>query len=158
VLARLTTTDDSAAELAALFALPHALGFVHAPTEEQVRSAIAKDGIESWVVERDGRIVAHMILGCPEPWLWEVRTLVVRDQRCGIGAFAIRRAIERAFEEGGAHRIFLEVVERNHGARALYESLGFKAEGCYRDGYRDDDGSYQNLIPYGILESEYRPT
>jgi hypothetical protein len=43
------------------------------------------------------------------------------------------------------------------GARALYESLGFKAEGCYRDGYRDDDGTYENLIPYGILESEYRP-
>ena len=87
--------------------------------------------------------------------LWEVLVVVVRYPRQGIGAFAVRHAMERTFANG-AHRMFLEVVERNRGARALYEALGFKAEGCYRDGYRDDDGTYENLIPYGILESEYR--
>ena len=156
MLARIATAQDSAA-IAALFASPHARGFVHVPTEEQVRSAIDKDGIESWVVERDGEIAAHMMLGLGYgDWLCEVRVVVVKYPRRGIGAFAIRHAMERAFTNG-AHRMFLEVVERNAGARALYESLGFTSEGCYRDGYRDDDGTYENLIPYGILESEYRP-
>lgn len=157
MLARLATMDDSAA-IAALFALPHARGLVHIPTEEQVRSVIGNADREMWVFERDGKIVGHTMLGMGYgDWLCEVRIVVVKHPRQGIGAFAMRHAMERAFTQNGAHRMFLEVVERNHGARALYESLGFTSEGRYRDGYRDDDGTYQNLIPYGILESEYRP-
>ena len=151
---RLATEADSAA-IAALFAMPHARGFVHIPTEEQVRSVIGKADREMWVFERDGELVGHVMLTDDE-WLWEVRIVVVKHPRQGIGAFAMRHAMQRAFANG-AHRMFLEVVERNHGARALYESLGFTSEGRYRDGYRDDDGTYENLIPYGILESEYRP-
>ena len=153
---RLATEADSAA-IAALFALPHARGFVHIPTEEQVRSVIGNADREMWVFERDGEIVGHTMLGMGYgDWLCEVRIVVVKHPRQGIGAFAMRHAMGRAFAYG-AHRMFLEVVERNHGARALYESLGFTSEGRYRDGYRDDDGTYENLIPYGILESEYRP-
>lgn len=155
MLARLATADDSAA-IAALFASPHARGFVHVPTEEHVRSAVEKGDRELWLVEHDGDIAGHAMLA-NDGWLWEVRIVVAKYPRRGIGAFAMRHAMRRAFVEHGAHRMFLEVVERNLGARALYESLGFAAEGCYRDGYRDDSGTYENLIPYGILESEYRP-
>ncbi len=146
--ARLAGTGDAAA-IAALFTLPHAQGFVHAPSEDDVRSVIGKPDREAWVIERDDEVVAHVLIGT-DSWLWEIRVIVVRYQRQGIGAFAIRHAIERAFARD-AHRIFLEVVERNAGARALYEGLGFKVEGCYRDGYRNEDGTYENLIPYGLL-------
>ena len=153
--ARLATVDDSAT-IAALFASSQARGFVHVPTEEQVRSVIERGDRELWAVERDGEIVGHTMLA-NDDWLWEIRIVVAKHPRQGIGTFAVRHAMRRAFVESGAHRMFLEVVERNLGARALYESLGFTAEGCYRDGYRDDSGTYENLIPYGILESEYRP-
>jgi len=152
ILARSAVADDAAA-IAALFASRHARGFVHVPTEEQVRSMLGKADREMWVFERDGEVVGHTMLADDE-WLWEVRIVVVRYPRQGIGAFAVRHAMERAFARG-AHRMFLEVVATNAGARALYASLGFTAEGRYRDGYRDDDGSYHDLIPYGILESEY---
>ncbi len=149
--ARFAVVEDAAA-IAELFALPHAQGFVHAPNEDDVRSMTGKPDRESWVIERDGEIVGHMLIAT-DAWLWEVRVVVVRYPRQGIGAFSMRLAIERALERG-AHRIFLEVVERNAGARALYESLGFRGEGRYRDGYRNEDGTYENLIPYALLADE----
>ncbi|MDQ2992277.1 MAG: GNAT family N-acetyltransferase [Candidatus Eremiobacteraeota bacterium] len=151
--ARLAVAEDGAA-LAALFTLTHARDFVHAPSEDDVRSVIDEPDRESWVILRDDEIVGHMLIGT-DSWLWDIRVIVVRFPRQGIGAFAMRHAIDRAFAHG-AHRIFLEVVERNAGARALYERLGFKPEGCYRDGYRNEDGTYENLIPYGMLAAEVR--
>ncbi len=143
MIARLATLED-APQLAALFTLPHVCDFVHAPSEDDVRSVIGKSGLASWVIERDGEIVGHMLLGDGDGyggWLWEVRTIVVKHQREGIGACAMRHAIAAA--KAG-----------NSGARALYERLGFAQEGCYRDGYRNEDGTYENLIPYGLLLSE----
>lgn len=59
-------------------------------------------------------------------------------------------------DEFRVHRVFLEVLASNTGARALYERVGFTSEGCYRDGCRADDGTYHDLVPYGLLASERR--
>jgi len=117
-----------------------------------VRGALDTRGYETWIYESGGEIAGFALLGAGD-WLWEVRQLVAKHPRRGIGAFAMRHAISRAFE-AGADRIFLEVVAENAGARALYERFGFVQEGCYRGGYRNDDGSYADLIPYGLLRSE----
>jgi RimJ/RimL family protein N-acetyltransferase len=44
-----------------------------------------------------------------------------------------------------------------YAARRLYESVGFREEGLYRDGFRDESGVFQNLVPYGILANDLRP-
>lgn len=44
-----------------------------------------------------------------------------------------------------------EIVETNVASHRLCESVGFRAEGLYRDGYRDDAGGFHNLAPYGML-------
>lgn len=74
--------------------------------------------------------------------------------RKGAGRFALERAIEFAFNEANAHRIFLEVLESNAVCRRLVERVGFRAEGVYRDGYRDENGAYHNLVPYGLLNAD----
>jgi len=65
-------------------------------------------------------------------------------------------AIRYGFDDVGAHRIFLEVLESNYAARRLYESVGFRDEGLYRDGYLDESGAFWNLVPYGMLVSDFR--
>jgi len=50
--------------------------------------------------------------------------------------------------------MFLEVLESNEASRRLCESVGFRAEGLYRDGYRDEAGSFHNLVPYGMLAGD----
>jgi diamine N-acetyltransferase len=83
-----------------------------------------------------------------------VGALAVREPRKGAGRFALRYVIDLAFKELSVHRIFVEIVETNVASRKLCESVGFRAEGLYRDGYRDDAGKFHNLIPYGMLVNE----
>ena len=87
-----------------------------------------------------------------------IRALAVSEQRCGAGRFAMEYAIRHGFDDLGAHRTFLEVVESNYAARRLYESVGFREEGLYRDGFCDESGVFQNLVPYGMLANDLQPT
>lgn len=87
-------------------------------------------------------------------WLLQLRLLAVQEPRKGAGRFALQNAIEFGFKGLGVHRIFLEIVESNEPSRRLCESLGFRAEGLYRDGYLSDETGFQNLIPYGLLASD----
>ncbi len=43
---------------------------------------------------------------------------------------------------------FNAVVENNHGARHLYERLGFRQLGTIPGGFRRKDGGYDNICPY----------
>ena len=72
-----------------------------------------------------------------------IGALAVREQGAGVGQLAM-------------HRIFLEIVEGNVASRRLCEAVGFRAEGLYRDGYRDANGAFHNLIPYGMLATDVR--
>ena len=51
----------------------------------------------------------------------------------GYGRATLALAIERAFEEHGAHRLWLDVKPHNERARSLYRSAGFVEEGMLRD-------------------------
>lgn len=47
----------------------------------------------------------------------------------GYGTEAINWVLEWGFQAGNLHRIVIRAFEYNHGARKLYEKLGFKHEG-----------------------------
>jgi RimJ/RimL family protein N-acetyltransferase len=66
----------------------------------------------------------------------------------------MENAIRHDFDDVGAHRIFVEVIASNYTGRRLYESVGSREEGLYRDGYRDESGPFRNLVPYGMLVSD----
>jgi RimJ/RimL family protein N-acetyltransferase len=71
----------------------------------------------------------------------------------GYGTDTMRLLCRFGFEEMNLHRIELVVFEENVRARHVYEKVGFKVEGAFRDGWYQA-GRYQDLILMGLLEGE----
>ncbi|HEY0393989.1 MAG TPA: GNAT family protein [Candidatus Elarobacter sp.] len=153
---RLLVADD-APFVVALHAAPHARGHVLAPAEAIVRATVGEPDRERRIVlDADGTPVGFWSLSVlAGGWLVELSRIIALAPRRGIGAFALRRMIDRAFDDLAAHKIYLEVTADNAPARALYERTGFVLEGTFRDGYRDDlTGAYKDLCHYGMLAHE----
>lgn len=72
----------------------------------------------------------------------------------GLGKEALGLAMEFGFQELNLHRIQLNVLEYNKPAIALYETLGFKKEGTYRE-FVHRDGKRYDMYLYGILRNEW---
>jgi catechol 2,3-dioxygenase-like lactoylglutathione lyase family enzyme len=141
-------TGGDATFLRALFALPHVRGWLHPP-----RSFVFEQGDHA-IVERDGQPFGYMLLDRDPEWLLSIRVLAAWEPRRGAGRFALEYAKSYGFGDLGVHRIFLEVVESNAPCRRLCERFGFRAEGVYRDGYRDESGAFHDLIPYGLIATD----
>ena len=58
------------------------------------------------------------------------------------------------FELKDFHRVWIDCKDYNKIALHLYESLGFVREGFLRE-YLLTNGVYENLIVFGMLDSEY---
>jgi len=72
----------------------------------------------------------------------------------GLGKEAMELLLDFGFNELNFHRIQLNVISYNKVAIGLYESVGFKKEGIYREFiYRD--GRRYDLLLYGMLRKEY---
>ncbi|HVA37051.1 MAG TPA: GNAT family N-acetyltransferase [Candidatus Dormibacteraeota bacterium] len=153
-----TATPADAPFILSLHALPHVAAVLSAPTEEQVLGAMESPDLGNHlVVDGADAPVGLLLLAESTSWLYEVRRMAARDQGRGIGSFALAWALHHAFVERRAHRVYLEVHAANARARGLYEAQGFVHEGTWREGARsDDDGRYEDLCAYGILEREYR--
>jgi GNAT superfamily N-acetyltransferase len=149
-------TPDDAEFIVALFVRPHVAEQMHAPSHDGVLRSFARPDLENYVVERNEAPFGHMLLDTGESWLTTFRSLAVMEPGGGAGTFALTFALKHAFDELRAHRVFLEVLESNVSARRLYERLGFRNEGLYRDGFRDAGGRFHNLVPYGMLASDRR--
>jgi len=73
---------------------------------------------------------------------------------CGHGKAALKLTLEFGFEELNFHRIYLTVLDYNEPAIKLYEKLGFKREGVYRE-FIHRDGRRYDMYLYGILRPEW---
>ena len=139
--------------IASLFKLPHAREFLNEPGRDAILGLIEDPQSEAFVLEADGEDFGYFTMH-DRGWLMELGVLVVTKTGLGGGPFAMQWGVEETFKRG-AHRIFIEIREDNDRARAMCERLGFKAEGLYRDGFRDTvTGEYKNLIPYGLVRAE----
>jgi RimJ/RimL family protein N-acetyltransferase len=72
----------------------------------------------------------------------------------GLGQNAMKLVLEFAFHELNLHRVQLTVFDYNIQAIKLYEKLGFKHEGMYRD-FIQRDGKRYNMHLYGHLQNEW---
>lgn len=134
--------------------MAHVREHMHMPTKDRYLASVRSEDRRNLIIERDGQGFGNMLIDVSESWLMTIAAIAVRDPRQGAGRFALSYAIDLAFKTFGCHRVFVEIVETNVASRKLCETAGFRAEGMYRDGYRDDSGGFHNLIPYGMLASD----
>ncbi len=98
----------------------------------------------------DGEIVVGHVAVVPLPgWsdhVGELRLIVDPEHRGrGIGRLLARRAVLEAVALG-VRKLVVEVVAEQDGTVAMFEALGFRAEGLLRDHVRDREGNLQDLI------------
>ncbi len=72
----------------------------------------------------------------------------------GYASEAVRLVVDYSFSELNLHRLQLYVVDYNESAISLYEKLGFKREGIFREFGIRDGGRYNQYV-YGILRDEW---
>ena len=76
----------------------------------------------------------------------EVRLVVDPSRRRGgVGRALARRALVHAAQAGFA-KLLVEVVAEQEGAVAMFQALGYTAEGLLRDQVRDHDGHLRDLV------------
>jgi diamine N-acetyltransferase len=84
----------------------------------------------------------------------ELKRMVVQAKGAGYGRAALRVAKKVAFDDLGAHRLWLDVKNRNARAKALYDSEGFVVEGELREAVRVA-GGFESLIVMSMLRPEF---
>lgn len=107
--------------------------------------------------------VGFVVLGgCLSPVrALEIKHLMVQPQGQGLGRAALRMAKRLAFDEFGAHRLWLQVVGRNAAGQALCGKEGFQLEGRLRDAVRGPENEpaggtgFDALAVWAMLQQEF---
>ena len=127
-------------------------------TREQHLAAFTSKDLAHLIIEtvNDGTSVGYIILAGLEDdnQNREFRRIVVTVKNKGYGTAALRLVKKLAFEELGAHRLWLDVREHNSRARHIYEREGFVVEGTMRECVRANAG-FESLVLMSILRTEY---
>jgi diamine N-acetyltransferase len=109
------------------------------------------------IAEVEGRPVGFVLMRLhPEDRAVELRRLAVTEKGRGYGRATLRAVARAAFEEHGAHRLWLDVKPHNERARALYRSEGFVEEGVLRDALLSGD-RFESLVVMSLLRPEWTP-
>jgi ribosomal protein S18 acetylase RimI-like enzyme len=106
----------------------------------------------------DGAEVAGYLAVVPLPgWsdhVGEIRMVIDPERRRqGLGRMLARRAVLDAIQ-CRLSKLVVEVVAEQDRAVAMFEALGFRAEGLLRDHVRDRDGRVHDLIVLGHVVDE----
>ncbi len=72
----------------------------------------------------------------------------------GYGTEAARLALTFAFQESNMHRVQATVFSYNRRSMAMFERLGFRREGAFRE-FLHRDGQRYDMLLYGILRREF---
>lgn len=77
------------------------------------------------------------------------------DRGQGYGSEAMELLLQFTFNELNLHRVCLTVFSYNERAVALYERIGFRREGVYRE-HLHRDGQRYDMLLYGLLRHEWQ--
>jgi RimJ/RimL family protein N-acetyltransferase len=134
------------------------LPFITPWERTQHEAAIRFPDFRHFIVEAGDALDAAgflILIGCKSPHKsLELKRMVVQSKGQGIGRAALRVAKKTAFDELGAHRLWLDVRSHNVRAQALYQSEGFVQEGVLREVVRHEQG-YESLVVMSMLVPEF---
>jgi diamine N-acetyltransferase len=149
---------DDVTRICALEQLPEFYGLIGAWPEGEHLRCLADPDARYFVVGDVSEDLAGfaILLGLTSQHrAIELKRIVVSPPGKGLGKEMLRQIIRKAFDEYGAHRLWLDVFEHNLRAQRAYSGVGFRPEGILRESvYRD--GCYHSLILMSILDQEYR--
>ena len=137
---------------------PDNVPFIEQWTHEQHLSTIEDPNAAHFVVVSSGRRAGFVIvLGLrSQDRNLLLQRLIITDKGQGYGRAVLTEIVRRAFEEWGAHRLGLDVVDHNPRARHLYRSAGFVEEGTLRECYYyPEEGVFHSSVIMSMLEREY---
>jgi RimJ/RimL family protein N-acetyltransferase len=137
---------------------PANLPFITPWERTQHEAAIRFPDFRHFIVEAGPDLDAAgfvILIGCrSQHHSLELKRMVMQAQGQGHGRAALRVVKKVAFDDLGAHRLWLDVKQRNVRAQALYESEGFVQEGLLRESVRVP-GGFESMIVMAMLESEF---
>ena len=128
------------------------LAFLEAPPLESTRAFVLdliKRGCPQYVAVAEGEVVGWCDLTPKDRPVYSHAYVLVmgllppfRGRRIGT---RLMTTVLTAARRAGLHRVELTVRESNTAAIALYKTMGFEIEGCFRDAVRVD-GVYENVL------------
>ena len=137
---------------------PENLPFITPWERTQHEGAIRFPDFRHFVIEAGAALDAAgflILIGCrSRHHSLELKRMVVQGKGGGVGRAALRAAKKIAFDDLGAHRLWLDVKTHNQRAKALYDSEGFLVEGLLRESVRTEAG-YESLVVMSMLQREF---
>jgi len=137
---------------------PENAPFIRQWSIHQHQSAILDDNIAHLMVQKtsDNQTIGYIILvGLKNPdQSIEFKRIVMKDKNEGYGRESVQLVKRIAFENLGAHRLWLEVMENNGRAIQLYKPEGFISEGLHRESLKQGE-HFVSLKVMSILTHEY---
>jgi RimJ/RimL family protein N-acetyltransferase len=139
----------------ALEADPEAAPWITRWSRSRHEQALEEPDEANLLLEEDAQLVGFALLAglTSETRSVELRRIVVESKGKGVGRRALGLILDFAFDEIGAHRVWLDVKTHNDRARRAYEAVGFVQEGILRDALRCN-GRYESLAVMSMLEVE----
>ncbi|HYF18704.1 MAG TPA: GNAT family protein [Ramlibacter sp.] len=137
---------------------PANLPFITPWERTQHEAAIRFPDFRHFIIEGGEQLDAVgflLLIGCRSPnQALELKRMVVQDKGHGYGRAALRVAKKIAFDDLGAHRLWLDVRTHNLRARSLYDTEGFVVEGTLRECVRGANG-FDSLVVMSMLQVEF---
>lgn len=137
---------------------PENLSFITPWERTQHEAAIRFPDFRHFILEGGPGLDAVgflILIGCrSQHQSLELKRMVVQSKGQGYGRAALRVVKKVAFDDLGAHRLWLDVKKKNTRAQVFYDSEGFVVEGELRESVKVA-GGFESLIVMSMLQGEF---
>jgi aminoglycoside 6'-N-acetyltransferase len=126
---------------------------------ERLRAGLGPDD-DTWAIEADGELIGWLAITEEDDPDYRYASLDISLDPAhigqGLGAEALRAAIDWLVDARGHHRFTIDPAAGNERAIRAYASIGFKPVGIVRQAERRPDGTWRDALLMDLLANELR--